>query len=309
MSFFVKALVFLVVSGLLPVTGYAQQATFTNEWWKPNTSSATVDIAIGKTTGTPAVTFTSTNVDYPMGAVNNQSSNLPLSNFLGSDAAGATGNTTQNVQNSVFRFSGFIELTSGPHVFTVGSDDGYRLNINGNMVSQQVTPRGFRDTTVTATIGEGVFPFELYFYENSGSTGVEFFIDGVLAVPAPKANITSLKDVKIHREDGIDCDLIPGTPDATASAFVPGSCIQYDILISNSGPGASRMTDVIDEISTDMIFINANSGGFDNSATTFSFDTPPSLTDCGTTICIIKVNDAIIPSGGTGTITVRTILK
>lgn len=171
--------------GLLSGTTSAA-ATFTGEFWNANTSFGNVGQAITYSQNNAvSATFTSTAIDYPNGGSNNISSNTTLTNFLGADAASIVGNGNATITTSVFRFSGFVDLLPGNQQFIVGSDDGYRLSFDGSVVSEQANPRAFRNTTVTTDGGAGRATFELFFYENFGATGVEFFIDGALASPAP----------------------------------------------------------------------------------------------------------------------------
>lgn len=290
------------------ISALASPAVFTGEFWQTPASS-NVNVAIAATGGTPSATFESTHVDYPQGAVNTQSSNNSLSNFLGSDGSSIVGNSSAQVRTSVFKFSGFIELTSGSHTFSVGSDDGFRLYIDGNQIIQHSNPRGFRFTTGSADIGSGVFPFELYFYENHGNTGVEFFIDGALAEPAPKADIVATKKVRVHSNNAVGCGVIVATPIPAAAAATPGSCLEYNILMDNSGPGTSYGTTMEDILGPDMIFSGATYSGFNVSDPDFEFETPAIQSDCASVSCIVAIREAIIPPGSTGIITIRAVLK
>jgi uncharacterized repeat protein (TIGR01451 family) len=123
------------------------------------------------------------------------------------------------------------------------------------------------------------------------------------------ASLEFNKEVSLHSETGVDCGLIPGTPDSLATAAVPGSCLQYDITITNAGGGTSSATDIVDQLSTNMIFAGATYGGFTTTDPSFAFTTPAPLSDCGMTTCTVRVDDAILPGGAAGTITIRTILK
>ena len=167
----------------VPAAGTA--ATFTGEFWNASSSFGNINQAITYTQNNAiSATFTSSAIDYPNGGTNNTSSNTTLASFLGADAASLVGDGSATITTSVFRFSGFLDLLPGVQQFVVGSDDGYRLNINGSLVSERSAPRGFRNTTVNTIGGEGRATFELFYFENFGRTGVEFFIDGQLAAPA-----------------------------------------------------------------------------------------------------------------------------
>lgn len=161
-------------------------ATFQGEFWDLSAPNFSINQALNAISGVaPTATFLSTAIDYPNGNQNVQRSNLTLAQFLGGDAASIVGNGTAAITTSVFRFTGLVNLVPGTQNFALGSDDGFRLTLNNTVVTEQNTPRGFRFTTIDSDVGSGIVPFELIFYENFGNTGVEFFIDNVLAVPAP----------------------------------------------------------------------------------------------------------------------------
>lgn len=178
-------------------TGAAQAATFAGEFF--NTSSgvsslAAADAAIAGQTAD--ATFESTVIDYPNGSLNSISDNTTLSAFLGVDAGSLVGDGSVDLTNSIFRWTGYVDLAAGSHTLTVGSDDGFRLTVGGNTILQN-TPRGFAETSGTFNFAGGVTAVELLFYENSGYTGVEFSIDGALAsaatpVPLPATAALSL---------------------------------------------------------------------------------------------------------------------
>lgn len=169
---------------VLPQTSLA--ATFQGEFFNVSGSTRSIDDAISSITGVaPDATFVSTAIDYPNGDRDVISSRRNLSTFLGADADSLVGDGSVRVESSVFRFSGFIKLIPGVQSYSLASDDGYRLTINNTIVTEQSTPRAFRETQLDADLGTGIVPFELIFYENFGRTGVEFFINEDLAVPSP----------------------------------------------------------------------------------------------------------------------------
>lgn len=163
-----------------------QASVFYGEFWDVSSPNSTINQALAAIDGVaPTATFFSREIDYPNGSRDQQRSNGTLEDFLGRDAGYIIGDGSARLRTSVFRFSGFLDLLPGQQNIAVGSDDGYRLTIDDTVVSIQDSPRGFGITQLNFDAGVGVVPFELIFYENFGRTGVEFFIDGVLADPAP----------------------------------------------------------------------------------------------------------------------------
>lgn len=176
----------IILLAFLTATSPAMAATFFGEFWdasSPLSNLNDADAVISSQAVTS--TFTSTGIDYPNGSTTRIGSGTTLANFLGSDAASIIGPSNSTLQRSVFRFTGFLELLAGPQLFTVGSDDGFRLTIGGTQISQRFSNRGFATTSTTVDAGIGLTAFELIFYENSGRTGIEFAIDNAIATPAP----------------------------------------------------------------------------------------------------------------------------
>lgn len=159
---------------LLPATvGHA--ASFNGAFWDADRSFGTIDDVLDYIDGRgPDATFLSTAIDYPNAGQDLRSSTL-LSEFLGTtDAATLSGAGNSNLMTSVFRFTGTVNLV-GETSISVGSDDGFTLNLNGVEVMQYSTPRPFARTTGSHTF-TGPTTFDLVYYENYGNTGVEFMI-------------------------------------------------------------------------------------------------------------------------------------
>ena len=72
------------------------------------------------------------------------------------------------------RFTGFIWIPSpGNYQFHVGSDDGFRLKIDGSTVIQHQNPRGFAEMSGSKNFtSAGMYPIELSFYEWTGGAGL-----------------------------------------------------------------------------------------------------------------------------------------
>ena len=172
--------------GMSMVPAIASAATFTGEFYNSPTGFGNIDAATAfAAANAPSATFQSTAIDYPNGNTNITSSSLStLGGFLGADAGSIVGDPTQNLNSTVFVFTGFLDLAAGEQTFSVGSDDGFSLEIGGVEVSEQFAPRAFAFTDVTTDAGFGKTPFTLVYFENFGNTGVEFFVDGSLAMPA-----------------------------------------------------------------------------------------------------------------------------
>ncbi|WP_421878123.1 beta strand repeat-containing protein [Pacificispira sp.] len=117
------------------------------------------------------VTFTSTTVDYDGGST--------LGQFLGSDAASASGTTGASAETFVVKLTGYVFIEAGSHNFQVTTDDGFRLKIGGQMVTQFDGNRASDSSSGTFTAAEdGLYPIEVVYWENGGDQDLFVNMDG-----------------------------------------------------------------------------------------------------------------------------------
>lgn len=167
---------------LSPLASHA--AIITGEFWDADTainSLADADAVIAS--GSATATFLSSGIDYPGGADSIVADTTTLADFLGADAATLSGSGGTDLERSVFRFSGMVELMNIDQMFSVGSDDGFRLSIGGSEVSAFDGKRSFGTTDLQANLGSGLVSFELVYFENRVETGVLFTIDDEVVTP------------------------------------------------------------------------------------------------------------------------------
>lgn len=152
-----------------------------------------------------------------------------------------------------------------------------------------------------------------------------FSATGVIRVQSP--NLTATKVVTAISEPGSsdpftpisDCDT--ATPVAGAKA-IPGACVEYVITVVNSGSIAADTLVISDTLPAEVTFVSATfsapaSGtGFDDdpavgaAGPVLTAPTTPADSNCdGSTNCVITLNDALLPAGRTGTITIRALVK
>lgn len=170
-------------------------------------SGALAEIASGVVDGG----FTAATIDYPNGAVDDIDTPTPLATFLGTDGASLSGTAVSEGFSLVLRMSGLIAIEqAGVVEFAVGSDDGFRLTIGGQVVSEFAGNRAFGFTSGALNFEEaGLYPIELVYYANNEArSGLEFYssipggVDsgapasglsivptGVLYVPTPGATV------------------------------------------------------------------------------------------------------------------------
>jgi len=70
----------------------------------------------------------------------------------------------------------------GPVTFTVGSDDGVRLYVNGNMVIDDWSAHDYREASVTVNLSPGKHHLRLSYWERTGHAEVTFHCDSDVLV-------------------------------------------------------------------------------------------------------------------------------
>ncbi|MEX2407829.1 MAG: PA14 domain-containing protein, partial [Rhodovibrionaceae bacterium] len=113
-------------------------------------------------------------LDYPNGSPDRVGQHTYLTQFLGSDAASLDFHNSGNfkVDTIVMHITGYIYIPEGTHTFTVKSDDGFRLRI-GDETVVQYSSNGFHYESDTSYYQEGVYEFDLVWYQNGGNAGLE----------------------------------------------------------------------------------------------------------------------------------------
>ena len=121
--------------------------------------------------GGPDVSFTATTVDYDGGST--------VGGFLGSDGSGATGTTGATADTFVVKIVGYIKIEAGSHNFSVTSDDGFRLKIGGETVTEFVSDRSPETSNGSFNAPEdGLYPIEIVYWENGGGQELNVQMDG-----------------------------------------------------------------------------------------------------------------------------------
>lgn len=123
--------------------------------------------------------FNASLLDYPNGAAPVVVAPGSVGEFLSVDAGSLTGTVRgdASVFGKIFIFSGFIAIAQpGLYTFTVGSDDGFGLNIGGQSVAEFSDSRRFGFSSGDATFSApGLYPVELFYWANAGGeSGLQF---------------------------------------------------------------------------------------------------------------------------------------
>jgi hypothetical protein len=156
------------------------QGTF---WDAPANTLATINDAIAFAgANAPTATFQSTSINYgdgPGWAIGS------LSDFLNADAGSIVGTNPASIQESVFRLTGFSQLTNGQSI-SVTSDDGFRLFVDGNLFSEFTGIRAPNQTTSLTWLGAtGAYSIELWYFE--GQFTQAQLVSNLAPVPVPAA--------------------------------------------------------------------------------------------------------------------------
>ena len=194
--------------------------------------------------------------------------------------------------------------------------DGNTADIT--LLADTLDPTGPFAETVNDTNGndaDAAAAAENVFVDGQGTTNEAATPDGDHSATGTyivsSADITAIKDVAMHSQDGSTCTAIPGTPVA-GGYFVPGGCVEYTITVTNSGSDAATDIDVSDTLPAELLFAAADFSGF----TGGSLGTlPPVNTDCTGSACVISLTGASLPAPVApatqtqGVVTIRAYVK
>lgn len=196
----------IVLSALVMTGTAATAATFEGSFWNTGTWANMDAAETWAMSNAATASFTSTHVDYPNGSGTSVSDGTFLSTYLGVDAGSLSGAGSTSLGGSIFRFTGWVDLNAGANTLAVGSDDGFKLyyydGATKTVLSQYQGGRSFGTTSATLNSTGGPVKFELWYFENTGYTGVTFSANGALAnpvdapaVPLPAAGVLLLGGV------------------------------------------------------------------------------------------------------------------
>ncbi len=170
---------------------------------------------------------------------------------------------------------------------------------------------------MTVTFNGPVKSFDLIYqngpaaYAPSGnpqSQGIALY-DLEFCNPRESTTVETTKTISVYRENPLECDQIPGSPDPEAELAIPGACVEYVITASNLGPGTANDLTIVDDLPPHFVYSAARFFGFDNDGPDYGLSTPAPGQDCAASICSVTLNDARLNNGQTGTIEIRAIVK
>ena len=129
---------------------------------------------------TPTASFTATSVCFPSCGNTLGDGGSTVADFLGGNATGITSNTVSDLSNHVVVLTGFLNVvTSGMQTFSLASDDGSELIINGQVVSLDDGDHGFGGPgSVSVNLTKGFDSIEIVQFEDGGVTGLTVMENG-----------------------------------------------------------------------------------------------------------------------------------
>lgn len=82
-------------------------------------------------------------------------------------------------KNFFMRIEGTMEvLTAGSYRMIVSSDDGFRLEIDGAVLSQHTNDRPMAETVTNIYLEKGQHPFVVHYFQGFGQLGLQAWYDG-----------------------------------------------------------------------------------------------------------------------------------
>lgn len=195
-------------------------------------------------------TFHSSALDYVPGPTTSSATNFGT--FLGADGTTLSNPAISGVtlNTAVFRFSGNITIANaGTYNFTTASDDGFRLTIGGNTFSQFPGIRGFGGTTNSIALTAGKHSFELIYFENAGSEGLEVrssLVGGSILNSSVLSTPSSLTDGDDTIIGGAGNDTVSYSGNIADYTITPLGQNEYLVtdIRTNSPNGSDRLSDV-----------------------------------------------------------------
>jgi PA14 domain/PEP-CTERM motif len=129
---------------------------------------------------TPTATFIATDVCFPNcdGGGSSTGDGDTLSNFLGGNDTNLSTDFS-GLSNHVLEVSGFFNAgVGGAFTFSLGSDDGAELFIDGATIANVDGNHPVTFDTETVTLGAGSHTFDVVQFENGGGTALKLTEDG-----------------------------------------------------------------------------------------------------------------------------------
>ncbi|MDG1286168.1 MAG: flagellin [Rickettsiales bacterium] len=252
--------------------------------------------------------FIATALDYPNGAIN--SHNNTVANFLGVDTAslGDPVLAASITNRMVFVFDGQIDVAAaGIYNFSVGSDDGFNLSIDGTTVTERTTNRGFAFSNGNVNLTAGLHDIRVLYWENGGGEGLEVVSSltggGIVTSAVLSTSGAGGLDGNDTIDGGAGTDIV--SFDGARADYSISQNYKGDYIVTDNRAGSPNGTDVLSNVEQ----LQFSDGGFILGSAlagteTLSFD----ISGVGSEVLEYDIVDATLDSLFTipGDIRVRT---
>lgn len=242
---------------------------------KSRTSAASIEVG-----QTATFTITVTN-NGPSNA-----SNIQLTDLMPATLSGVTSSATLGSYNASTGLWSLGGLASGASA---------TLTLTGTAAaaasSSTVT------NTTTAAAGDQTDP----------TTAADVLSASVTVLQAGR--VTATKTVTLLSNQSADCAVRPATPDPGVQAFIPGSCVEYVIGLTNPSSTEARDIRMTDVLAAGLTFMGATAAGFNTSDPAYALLAPAVGTACGGALCTVRLDKARLAIGATGQVRIRAVLQ
>lgn len=225
-----------------------------------------------------------------------------LEDFLGAtDSLSLRGGDKKaELTTMAFHFRGYIDLTVGDHVFDVGSDDGFRLKIDGQIVSQYDGNRPYAQNQGTFTAAKaGLYPIDLVYWENGGAARLTVQMDGqtletdrLYALPFPLEQRGGVSD-SVGYIEGLPDDLwfkIRNLPQQGVLVYWDGSV--WAAVTTTQWFSTERVKTAADGYGSGLRYLHSGKDQPENLSDSFVFDVRD---DLGKPVTPFEVRDSQPP--------------
>lgn len=139
------------------------------------------------------------------------------------------------------------------------------------------------------------------------TTASDVLSASVTVLQAPQ--VTATKTVVLLSNQATSCATRSSTPDAGVQAFLPGSCVEYVIGLSNPTTSPARDIRMTDVLAARLAFMGATASGFDTSDPAYALTAPSAGTLCGGTACSVRLDKARLAANTSGQVRIRAVLQ
>jgi len=157
---------------------------------RPGVVKAATFRGSGTKSGTVTVPVVSLKADDTAGKINGVNRHVRMGSFSTCPDPKTFDATAKNVvsvgldelatqENYALLFDGFIRIPSdGEYTFYLGSDDGSRLWLDGNLAIDNDGLHAYGEKRLRVRLPKGDYPFKLVMFQGGGAAGLRLFVEG-----------------------------------------------------------------------------------------------------------------------------------